>query len=147
MPLRAHVLGIGLACVLAGCSRSSDSSSPPNGPPRPVDVASTVAGCQALEECDQKCSSGQAAACVSAGRLYEYGRGVAADPARAYSLYDRSCALGYPGGCYNAAVLLESGRGVSKDLQRARQLYEKVCEMGSKTACERGEELSGVGGR
>ena len=112
--------------------RSSDSSSPPDASKGPVDVASTIAGCQSLEECDQKCSSGQPAA---------------ADPARAYRLYDLSCALGYPGGCYNAAVLLESGRGVSKNVQRARQLYARVCQMGSNTACERGGELSDVGGQ
>jgi TPR repeat protein len=147
MSLRARVLCIWLPLALAGCRRSSDSSSPPDASKGPVDVASTIAGCQTLEECDQKCSSGQPAACVSAGRLYEYGRGVAADPARAYRLYDLSCALGYPGGCYNAAVLLESGRGVSKNVQRARQLYARVCQMGSNTAGERGGELSDVGGR
>ena len=144
MSLKARVLCISLLWALTGCRRSSDSSSSETSR-RPVDVASTIAGCEALEECDQKCSSGQPAACVSAGRLYEYGRGVAADPARAYRLYDLSCALGHPSGCYNAAVLLEAGRGVSKNVQRARQLYDRVCQMGSNTACERGEQLSNVG--
>src|SRR6266851_3995388 len=147
MSLRARFFFISLLWVLTGCRRSSDSSSSSEASRRPVDVASTIAGCEALVECDQKCSSGQPAACVSAGRLYEYGRGVAADPARAYRLYDLSCALGHPGGCYNAAVLLESGRGVSKNVQRARQLYDRVCQMGSNTACERGEELSNAGRR
>jgi TPR repeat protein len=147
MSLRARFFCISLLCVLTACRRSSDSPSPPNGLQRPVEVASTIAGCTTLEECDQKCSSGQSAACVSAGRLYEYGRGVPSDPFRAYRLYDLSCTLGHPGGCYNAAVLLESGRGVSKNVQRARQLYDRVCQMGSNTACERGEELSNVGPR
>jgi uncharacterized protein len=105
-----------------------------------------MTACQNLEECDQQCSAGQPAACVSAGRLYEYGHGVVADPARAYRLYNRACALGYAGGCYNAAVLLEAGRGISRDLRRARELYAKVCQMGSNTACDRAEALGHDGG-
>ncbi len=134
-----------LLLCLMGCHRSSGSSSAPDASDKPIDVASAIAGCQTLEECDQKCSSGQPAACVSAGRLYEYGHEVTADPARAYRLYERSCALGYAGGCYNAAVLLESGQGVPRDLGRARELYARVCQMGSNTACERAEALSDGG--
>ena len=146
----AAALKVSLWCVcgllsLTGCRRSSGSASAPDGSEKPLDVASAIAGCRALEECDQECSSGRPAACVSAGRLYEYGRGIAADPARAYRLYDRSCELGYAGGCYNAAVLLESGRGVPKNTDRARELYAKVCQMGSNTACERAEALSNGG--
>jgi len=123
---------------LCGSSQSDRSK-------KPVDVASIVAGCRSVEECNQECSSGKPVACVSAGRLYEYGHGVVPDPAHAYQLYDQACALGYSGGCYNAAILLESGRGVSRDLRRAHQLYARVCQMGSKTACERAEAL-GDGG-
>lgn len=143
-------LGVLLCCggvlfCLIGCRRSNPSVSPPDGSEKPLDVVSAVAGCNGLEECERRCSSGEPAACVSAGHLYEYGRGVAADPARAYRLYDRSCELGYAGGCYNAAVLLESGRGVAKNIDRARGLYSKVCQMGSNTACERAEALNDGG--
>src|SRR5258707_15880817 len=146
----AAALKVSLWCVcvllsLTGCRRSRSSQSPPDGSEKPLDVASAIAGCRTLEECDQECSSGRRAACVSAGRFYEYGHGIAADPARAYRLYDRACELGYAGGCYNAAVLLESGRGVAKDVDRARELYAKVCQMGSKTACERAGGLQNSG--
>jgi TPR repeat protein len=130
---------------LTGCRRSGSSPSSPDGSEKPLDVASAIAGCRALEECDQECSSGRPAACVSAGRFYEYGDGVAKDPARAFRLYDRACQLGYAGGCYNAALLLESGRGIAKDVDRARELYAKVCQMGSNTACERAEALNNGG--
>lgn len=134
-----------LVLCLSGCRRTDRSGPSPDGSEKPLDVASAIAGCRTLAECDQECSSGRAAACVAAGRLYEYGRGVVADPARAYRLYDRSCELGYAGGCYNAALLLELGRGIGKDIERARELYAKVCQMGSNTACERAEALSNGG--
>src|SRR5262249_48871577 len=105
------------------------------------------AGCQRPKDCDEQCRSGLPAACVSEGRLYEYGHGVIADRARAYGLYDRACALNYAGGCYNAAVLLEFGPGVSNDLNRARPLYAKVGQMGSNTACDRAEAIGDAGER
>lgn len=129
-----------LLFLFIGCRRRSSSA--PDASSKPIDVASAITGCQNIAECDQQCGSGQAAACVAAGRLYEYGRGVAADPGRAYGLYDRACVLNYAGGCYNAAVLLEAGRGISKDVSRARELYAKVCQMGSNTACDRAEALA-----
>ena len=107
------------------------------GSDKPINVASVVAGCTELADCDQACAKGQAQACVTAGRLYEFGHDVAADPARAYALYQKACELKYAGGCYNAAFLLAAGKGVAKDPSRARELYARVCEMGSKTACEK----------
>ncbi len=133
-----------LLLLFIGCRRGSSTA--PDASGKPIDVASAITGCQNIQECDQQCSSGQPAACVSAGRLYEYGRGVVADPARAYGLYDRACALGYAGGCYNAALLLEAGRGISRDTSRARELYAKVCQMGSNTACDRAQALGHDGG-
>src|SRR5215472_172746 len=137
---RSPIWSLCLLLSVIGCRR--DSSSAPDASGKPIDVASATTGCQNIEECDQRCSSGQPVACVAAGHLYEYGRGVVADYGRAYNLYDRACALGYAGGCYNAAVLLEAGKGISKDLTRARELYAKVCQMGSNTACDRAEALA-----
>ena len=143
-PVRPAVFLICCVC-LASCRRSSSSA--PDAGSRAIDVNPTLAACKDVQECNEQCSSAQPASCVAAARLYEYGHGVAADPARAFRLYDRACELGYVGGCYNAAVLLEAGRGVSKDLRRARELYVKVCEMGSNTACDRAEALAVDGGR
>ena len=129
------------AALFAGLSFAAcherPSASEAHGPDKPIDVASVVAGCKGLAECDEACGKDQAQACVSAGRLYEFGRGVIADPSHAFALYQRGCDLGYAAGCYNAAFLLSAGKGVAKDPSRARELYAKVCEMGSKTACEK----------
>jgi len=130
-----------LLCATA-CRKSKVEAPVPPEAQKPLDVASMIAGCTTLADCEKQCSEGKPAACVSAGRSYEYGHGVAADPARAYSLYSRSCEFGYSGGCYNTALLRELGRGVPKDLDKARELYAKVCQMGSNTACDRAESLT-----
>ena len=129
-------LGIG-ACHRTEASRHGD------GADKPLNVASTIAGCENLDDCTRKCSDKNPNSCVSAGRLYEFGHGVPADPSRAFELYERACAFKYAGGCYNAAVLLEAGKGVGADLVRARALYAQVCQMGSTTSCEQARRLGG----
>src|SRR5258707_15813945 len=86
--LKASFWCVFILFYLTGCRRSGGSPSPPDGSQKPLDVASAIAGCATLQECDQECSSGRPAACVSAGRFYEYGDGVAKDPVRAFRLYD-----------------------------------------------------------
>jgi TPR repeat protein len=135
--MRIVPMGILLAASLLGCDGARARNAPPKE--RALDVASLIAGCSELAECDERCAKSEAAACVSAGRLREYGHGVAVDAARAYRDYDRACALGHSGGCYNAALLLEAGRGVARDAGRAHDLFAKVCAMGSKTACARAD--------
>jgi TPR repeat protein len=126
--------GIG-ACGTAKASPHGE------GADKPINVASTIAGCDNLDDCTSKCSEKNPNSCVSAGRLYEFGHGVAADPARAFDLYQRACDAQYAAGCYNAAVLLEAGKGVGTDLVRARKLYMQVCQMGSTTSCEQARRL------
>ncbi|HEX7481372.1 MAG TPA: tetratricopeptide repeat protein [Polyangiales bacterium] len=104
-----------------------------------------IAGCDDVEECNRQCAAQQPTACVTAGHLYEFGRGVPADISRAFQLYIQACNLKFAGGCYNAAVLLDTGKGVDKDTRRAHELYAKVCAMGSKTACARATDLSEPG--
>jgi TPR repeat protein len=127
-----------VALGLVAC-RKAKPWSDATGPDKPIDVASVIAGCTDPDDCDRQCVAKHASSCVSAGRMYEFGRGAPADPSRAFRLYEQACDLSYAGGCYNAAVLLEAGNGVDRDSERARQLYAKVCEMGSKTACQRAE--------
>ena len=138
---RAAALAL-LALIAAVVRHERTKPSGPHVPAKPVDVASVVAGCNALGDCESACARDQATACVSAGHFHEFGRGVPADPERALSLYQKACDLKYAGGCYNAAFLLASGKGnVAKDPTRARELYAEVCDLGSKTACEKAVAL------
>ena len=97
------VLGIG-AC------QNHDASPDANSAATPLNVASIVAGCQDLADCNRKCTEQNPNACVSAGHSYEFGRGVAVDSPRAFQLYEQACDWKFATGCYNAAVLLESGK-------------------------------------
>ena len=127
-------LGLGACGAPSASSRNGSAA-------RPVDVASTIAGCSTLDDCVRQCAEKRATGCVSAGRLYEFGHGVTADPSRAFPLYEEACELKYAGGCYNAAVLLEAGKGVERDQARAHGLFAKVCQMGSNTACAQAQAL------
>jgi len=104
-------------------------------------VASGPPSCQDVEECERQCPE-RPEACVSAGRLYEFGHGVPSNPARAFGLYQQACGLNSLVGCYNVAVLLEAGHGTPQDLTRASELYGRVCAKGSPTACERSANLA-----
>ena len=128
-----------LAALGTGACRRAEPSR--HGDDKPINVASTIAGCESLDDCTRKCSDKNPNSCVSAGRLYEFGHGVPADPSRAFDFYERACAFKYAGGCYNAAVLLEAGKGVGADPGRARELYAQVCQMGSTTSCEQARRL------
>jgi TPR repeat protein len=45
------------------------------------------------------CDQGSAVSCRRLGTLYQRGRGVAANRARAFELYDRACRAGDARGC------------------------------------------------
>jgi TPR repeat protein len=138
-PLR--VLAVLVALGLGACDKANSSSQGSNSA-KPLEVASIIAGCTTLDDCNRQCTEKTPSACVSAGRLYEFGHSVPSDPAHAFQLYEQACDWKYAGGCYNAAVLLEAGKGVEKDLIRARELYTKVCQMGSKTSCGRADTVA-----
>lgn len=131
-----RVLVLLVALGLGGCG-DRNRASRASALEKPVKVAAILAACNDLEDCNRQCGEASPASCVSAGRLYEFGHGVAADASRAFRLYEQACDLKSAGGCYNAAVLLEAGRGVERNPGRAHELYTKVCAMGSKTSCER----------
>jgi TPR repeat protein len=136
-----RVLALLAAVGLGACNRES-SSSPGSSSAKALEVSAIIAGCTTLDDCNRQCTEKTPSACVSAGRLYEFGHSVPSDPAHAFQLYEQACAWKYAGGCYNAAVLLEAGKGVEKDLIRARELYTQVCQMGSKTSCGRADTVA-----
>ncbi len=135
---RLGVALLGAALLSWGCRSSGSSTAEPSQ--RPVQVAFPAA-CHDPADCEQKCSAGQAEACVEAGRRSEFAEPSARDLPKAYSLYERACTLGSATGCYNQGILLEQGKGIPRDARRALELFHKVCRAGSKTACARAEQL------
>ena len=92
------------------------------------------------------CDMQDGPACVFAGQMHEYARGVPKDLAAAARFYERACDMGWLPGCYNEAIMLENGRGVMANRAQAADLYERVCEAGAKPSCDRARGLREPGG-
>jgi TPR repeat protein len=75
-------------------------------------------------------------ACSALGDMYQSGRGVTQDSARARALYQQGCDAGYMMGCYNLGYMYETGEGVTKDTARAANLIQQACDGGLERACE-----------
>ena len=82
-------------------------------------------------ECAQKVPS----ACGFAGFLYERGRGVGADAARAAGFYRQSCDAGDRMGCVGFALLQARGSGITKDAAKAQATLNELCAGGLLEAC------------
>lgn len=75
------------------------------------------------------------------GAAYQYGEGVAADPAQALDWYGRAAAQGYPTALHNLGYLYEVGMpGLPPDLTLARSYYQQA------GALDYGPSLGNLGG-
>lgn len=81
------------------------------------------------------CDKGEAAGCIGLATLAWQGRGVKADPKRAFKLYLRACDLGDGSGCFSAAVCHRSGACAKKSAGAATKLFRRGCAAGDKRAC------------
>ncbi len=84
---------------------------------------------------EQACDGGDAKGCELLGRIYEEGKGVAKNLARAAQLYKQACDGGDAEGCANLGFAHQQGEGVAKDLSRAAQLHKQACDGGYAFAC------------
>jgi TPR repeat protein len=88
-----------------------------------------------LPMAEAACEKNVGPACAFAGALYETGRGVAADSARAAALYEKACGAGVTAACTQWAVLLAASRR-PEHLTRARELLTNSCTGGEARACD-----------
>jgi membrane associated rhomboid family serine protease len=102
---------------------------------RTLDRLRMPAAVRQVEYLAWRCGEGDASGCFEAGVIYDIGRGVAVDDARAAGLYQRACDGGALSGCYNSGVMSEYGRGASRDVPRAIGLYQRTCDGGSEWGC------------
>lgn len=80
-------------------------------------------------------------ACVFAGQMHEFARGVPKDEGKAASLYARACDLRGVAGCYNLAIMYERGSGVTADRKKAGDLYQMACVAGAKQGCDKASQM------
>jgi hypothetical protein len=88
-----------------------------------------------LPTVEAECAQKNGSACGFAGFLYERGRGVAADAARAAGFYRQSCDAGERMGCVGFALLQARGNGVPKDAVAAQATLTQICGDGVLDAC------------
>lgn len=91
---------------------------------------------QAFKFFTKACDGGFIEACNDLGQLYEEGKGVKQNGAKALKLYAKACESGIGSGCANVGKMYDLGLvGVVKDYTKARSYYAKACELNHSGAC------------
>ena len=83
----------------------------------------------------QACDGDIAAGCTRLGILFEEGRGVDADPARARLLYKRACTASEPDACMRLGDLYRTGKGGREQHAAAKETYTAACDLGNDDGC------------
>jgi TPR repeat protein len=68
------------------------------------------------------------------GLLYQYGRGVPQDFAKAHEWFEKAAAAGDVAAMSNIGLLYQYGRGVPQDFAKAREWFEKAAAAGDANA-------------
>jgi localization factor PodJL len=79
---------------------------------------------------ERAANAGDAMAAYRLGTLYERGRGVPTDAAKAIQLYGIAAKQGNRKAMHNLAVAFADGSGVPKNLQQASQWFTKAAQLG-----------------
>lgn len=83
--------------------------------------------------------------CWIVGALYEEGKGVRQDYAKAAEYYKKGCDLGYAMPCEALGDLYMKGKGVPRNRSSAKRLFGKACDLGNQVACNKYRELNQAG--
>ncbi len=123
-----RVAGLTLLCVMlaAGLARADYQAG--------LDAYGSGDYAMALKEWQAAAAKGEARAQHGLGLLYDYGRGVPADPAQAAKWYGLAAAQNLPDSQNNLAFLYAEGRGVPKDMVKADQLWMQAAKAGHPSA-------------
>jgi len=81
------------------------------------------------------CDGGVAKGCGNLGWLYQNGKGVSPDLARAAVLFHKGCDGDAWGACFLLGAMLENGNGVARDQGHAVALYRRACDGGDGRGC------------
>lgn len=82
---------------------------------------------------------------VIVGFLYEQGKGVRQDYAKAAEYYKKGCDLGYALPCEGLGDLYMKGKGVPRNRSSAKRLFGKACDLGEQEVCNKYRELNQAG--
>ncbi len=85
---------------------------------------------------EKGCQGGDGNGCHELGVMFEYGRGVAADPARARAEYAKGCQGHVARSCTRLGDLFSQGRHVTADPAKAKHYYSLACAAGAEPSCD-----------
>ena len=111
------------------CTRAASALGMGLRPGEDEDAATREAVAWIQRYADDGCRGGDAVGCALLGLIYEQGRGVPRDLARAVAQYDRACAAGHARSCLTLAAMHE-GEGAA-----SAAAYRRACDAGSGFAC------------
>ena len=92
---------------------------------------------QVLPDLQRSCDEGRASTCAYIAWLYQDGRGLGKDPAKAAAFQERACAAGDKPICVEHAWALMRGQGVPKNEARGTAELDGLCNDGFLPACTR----------
>ncbi len=78
----------------------------------------------------------QSEPCCNLGVMYDLGKGVRQDYAKARELYKKACDMKNGVACNNLGYLYGKGLGVRQNLSIAKQYYGKACDLGYQMGCD-----------
>jgi TPR repeat protein len=115
--------------------RSPGVLAPGLAPPLTLDTAGLACAPAEAGACRTRCDSGDARSCRDLGRLFDEGKAISKDPARAAAAFARACELGLGLGCTELGWMYEGGVGREQNRARAVSLYRQACVLGDAHGC------------
>ena len=97
-------------------------------------TASAHYSAMSIQELQRAAQAGQVGAQFYLATHYQYGRGVAKDEQRAFSLFKAAADQGLPAAQLNVGRMYADGIGTSKNEKLARQYFEKAASHGDNRA-------------
>ena len=82
---------------------------------------------EAIRDYETGCEAGDMSSCVSAGVMYDKGKGIPKDPAKSFVYDKRACDGKDAQGCSNLAIDYDDGLGTPKDLAAAYAAADFAC--------------------
>lgn len=121
---KTHLIFFAIAAVVALAVSASATSAAPGELERAQAAYFRGDYVEAMMRFRPLAEEGDAHATFLIGYMYEKGRGIPQDDAKAAEWYDRAAALGNPFAQNNLGVLYKYGRGVPKDLVQSYKWFD-----------------------
>ena len=87
-----------------------------------------------IEQLEEQVRQGNATAMCDLARMYEDGRKITQNYAKAKELYEKAVELGNSNAMFNLALMYDMGQGIAQDYSKAKELYEKATILGNSYA-------------